>query len=92
MDIKQINSAIMFGQFTDVELNSVLDALKFARGVLANQNKRALRLGSKVKWNSPKQGCVVEGTVLKLATKYATVSENGRMMQWKVPMNMLEVA
>lgn len=92
MDIKQINSAIMFGSLTNTELDSIIDAVKFTRSVLANQNKRTLRLGARVRWNSPKQGRTVEGTVLKIATKFATVSENGRMMQWKVPMNMLEVA
>lgn len=91
MDIKQVNSAIMFGSFTNTELDSIIDAVKFSRSVLANQNKRSLRLGAKVRWNSSKQGRVVEGTVLKIAQKFATVSENGRMMQWKVPMNMLEV-
>lgn len=91
MDIKQVNSAIMFGSFTNTELDSIIDAVKFSRSVLTNQNKRSLRLGAKVRWNSSKQGRVVEGTVLKIAQKFATVSENGRMMQWKVPMNMLEV-
>jgi hypothetical protein len=39
--IQQINSAIMFGNLSNVELESVISAVKFARASLAKQNKRA---------------------------------------------------
>ncbi len=38
--IQQINSAIMFGNLSNVELESVISAVKFARASLAKQNKR----------------------------------------------------
>jgi hypothetical protein len=91
MDIKQINSAIMFGSLTDVELNSIIDAVKFRRATLQRTVRYVLRNGQRVRWNSTKQGRVVEGTVIKVAQKFATVAEIGRMASWKVPMNMLEV-
>ena len=89
MDIKQINSAIMFGTWTDVELSSMIDAIKFSRASLQKSVKRSLSIGSTVKYNSPKQGRWVQGEITKIAQKYATVRTGGQL--WKVPMNMLEV-
>lgn len=88
MDIKQINSAIMFGTWTDTELSSMIDAIKFARAGLQKQNIRALRLGSSVRWTSPKNPRGEEGTVEKIALKYVTVKTNSGM-RWRVPANML---
>ena len=88
MDIKQINSAIMFGAWTDTELTSMIDAVKFARAGLQKQVKRQLSIGATVRYNSHKQGRVVQGEITKIAQKYATVRTNGQL--WKVPMNMLE--
>ena len=90
MDIKQINSAIMFGTWTDTELSSMIDAIKFARAGLQKQNIRAMRLGSTVKWHSTKRGVDATGKVEKIALKYVTVRDQGNML-WKVPANMLEV-
>ena len=89
MDIKQINSAIMFNTWTDTELSSMIDAIKFARAGLVKQTKRALKVGTDVKFHSTKRGIDVTGKVTKVAQKYATVSTAQGL--WKVPMNMLEV-
>lgn len=91
MDVKQINSVIMFGTLSDVELNSIVDAIKFRRASMQRQARYTLRVGSAVTWHSPKQGMRVKGTVEKIATKYVTVRNTAGMM-WKVPMNMLEAA
>lgn len=90
MDIKQVNSAIMFGQWTDTELSSMIDAIKFARASLVKQTKRGLKVGTAVKFHSTKRGIDVTGTVTKVAQKYATVSTAQGL--WKVPMNMLQMA
>ena len=90
MDIKQVNSAIMFGQWTDTELSSMIDAIKFARASLVKQAKRGLKVGTAVKFHSTKRGIDVTGTVTKVAQKYATVSTAQGL--WKVPMNMLQMA
>jgi len=90
MNIQQVNSAIMFGQWSDTELLSMIDAVKFARASLAKVNKRQLTIGSSVRWTSPKNPSGVQGTVEKIAIKYVTV-KTASGYRWKVPANMLEV-
>jgi hypothetical protein len=90
MNIQQVNSAIMFGTWSDIELTSMIDAVKFARAGLQKQNIRAMRLGSTVRWTSPKNPRGEQGTVEKIALKYVTV-KTAQGMRWKVPANMLEV-
>lgn len=88
MDVKQINSAIMFGDLTNDELNSVIDAVKFRRASMQKQARYTLRVGSTVKFTSTKTGQRVQGSITKVAQKYATVSTAAGL--WRVPMNMLE--
>ncbi len=90
MDIKQVDSAIMFGNFTDVELTSIIDAVKFARSNLQRQVRRSLTLGSTVRWTSSKNPRGEQGTVEKIAIKYVTV-KTATGFRWRVPANMLEV-
>lgn len=90
MDIKQVNSAIMFGTWTDAELRSMIDAIKFAQAGLRRQVKCQLSVGSTVRWTSSKNPRGESGTVRKIATKFVTVQTPTGML-WKVPANMLEV-
>lgn len=90
MDINQVRSAIIAGNFTNDELNSIAEAIKFARAGLAKQAKCTLRLGTEVKWYSPKRSQYMSGKIDKIAQKYATVNTAAGM--WKVPLAMLEVA
>ncbi len=88
--IQEVNSAIMFGTWTDIELSSMIDAIKFNRASLAKQNKRQFTLGSVVKFTSTKNGMTYQGSVEKIAIKYVTVATpQGR---WRVPANMLTAA
>lgn len=89
MDIGAINSAIIRGSWTNLELESMIDAVKFARSRLAQTVKFQVRAGTKVRFHSSKRNMTVEGTVTKMAQKYATVQTNAGL--WKVPANMLEV-
>lgn len=90
LTIKEINQAIMYGKFTNDELTSIIDAVKWNRSQLTKQVKRSLMLGDNVNFNSAKQGRNVTGVVTKIAIKYVTVrTANGL---WRVPANMLEVA
>lgn len=91
LTIREINSAIMQNNLTVDELNSVVDAVKFARAQLAKTNKRAMTIGCTVRFTHPKTGRVHTGIVKKIKIKNITVLENG-MMNWNVPANMLEVA
>lgn len=87
MNIQQINSAIMFGAWTNTELSSMIDAVKFARANLTQQTKRALRVGDNVNFTSTRTGQNVTGIVTKIAIKYVTVKTAQGL--WKVPANML---
>ena len=87
MDIKQVNSAIMFGDWTNVELQSIIDAVKWNRANLAKQIKRSISVGDNVEFTSSKTGRLTRGHVTKIAIKYVTV--NTGMGMWRVPANML---
>ena len=86
-EIQQINSAIMFGTWSDTELSSMIDAVKFARSNLIKQNKRALTLGSQVRFTSNRNGVTYTGAVEKIAQKFVTVNTGSQ--RWRVPANML---
>jgi small-conductance mechanosensitive channel len=87
MDIKQVNSAIMFGTWSDIELRSMIDAVKWNRAQLTQQTKRSLRIGDNVNFTSSKTGLNVTGVVTKIAIKYVTVKTVNGL--WRVPANML---
>lgn len=87
MDVKQINQAIMFGDFTNVELMSMIDAVKWKRATLAKLTKASLALGDTVEFTSSKTGMTMTGFVTKIAIKYVTVKTLGGL--WRVPANML---
>jgi hypothetical protein len=89
MKITDINVAILQGGFTNDQLTSIIDSVKFARARLTEQNKRNLRIGSSVQFTSSKTGRTMQGTVNKIAIKFVTVATQQGL--WKVPANMLEV-
>ena len=90
MDIRQVNQAIMFGQFTNTELSSIIDAVKWARASLSKSVKNQLSIGDQVQFTSSKNGMTYTGSVSKIAIKYVTVKTT--MGLWKVPASMLEAA
>ena len=90
MDAKQITSAIISNTWTNEELNTMVEAIRFARSGLTKTVARTLQVGTRVRYESSRQGCMVDGEITKVALKYATVRSNGQL--WKVPMNMLTVA
>ena len=89
MSIQSINTEIIAGNFTNEQLSSIIDAVKFARARLTDATKRTLRLGGSVKFTSSKTGVTYTGTVDKIAIKFVTVRTSAGL--WKVPANMLEV-
>jgi hypothetical protein len=88
MDIKAINTAILHGNFTNDQLISIIDAVKYARAQLTQKTKRSLMLGDTVRFHSVKRGVTMQGTVNKIAIKYVTVATQQGL--WRVPANMLE--
>lgn len=89
MDIKQINTAIITGKWSNEDLSSMIDAVKFARAQLTKQSIRGLTLKSNVEFTSHKTGRTMRGFVQKIAQKYVTVDTG--MGLWRVPANMLRV-
>lgn len=89
MSIQTVNAEILAGNFTNLQLGSIIDAVKFARARLAEQNKRSITLGSKVQFTSSKTGQTMIGDVTKIAIKYVTVRTASGL--WRVPASMLTV-
>ena len=87
MNITQINTAILQGVWTNDQLTSMIDAVKFARARLTEQSKRNLAIGDTVNFNSSKLGQNVTGVVTKIAIKFVTVKT--ATGAWRVPANML---
>lgn len=87
MNIQTINTAIINGGWSNADLNSMIDAVKFARKRLAERSKASLMLGDAVNFTSTKTGRNITGTVVKIAIKYVTVRTLEGL--WRVPANML---
>ena len=85
--VQEINQAIMFGDLSNTELMSVIDAVKWKRATLAKLTKASLMLGDNVNFTSTKTGLNVTGVVTKIAIKYVTVKTVNGL--WRVPANML---
>ena len=91
MTLQEINRAIIAGTFSNEDLNTIGDAIKFARNQLGQKNKYSLRTGSLVKFTSSKTGVTILGTVEKVNRKFVVVRENGKAFgNWRVPASMLE--
>ena len=88
--IKEVNTAIMFGDWTNTELMSMIDAVKWRRATLAKLTKASLTVGDTVSFTSNKTGMDMSGVVTKIAIKYVTVKTATGL--WRVPANMLERA
>ena len=87
MNISQVNGAIIQGGFSNTELSSIIDAVKFARSRLTQTIKWTLKVGDNVNFTQTKTGRNVTGVVMKVAIKYVTVKTAQGL--WRVPANML---
>ena len=90
LSIQDVNSAIMFGSFTNEQLNSIATAIKYRRAQVAKENKRSIMLGDVVKFVNPRSGRTHQGNVVKINIKNVKVKEG--FTTWNVPANMLTVA
>lgn len=90
MNISEINGAIMNGNWTNDHINSMVAAIKYARGKLVNKAISATEVGSDVKFVSSRTGRYEYGKVVKVARKYINVRVGNTT--WRVPGNMLEAA
>jgi hypothetical protein len=87
LTIQDINGAIMSQSWTNTQLASMIDSVKYARSRLTQQTKASLMCGDTVKFTSTKNGMTYTGTVTKIAIKYVTVRTP--LGAWRVPANML---
>lgn len=87
--ISEINQAIMFGSFTNDQLLSILQAVKYARGRLTKQTIYSTKLGDQVKF-AGRSGRTEVGVVTKVAKKFITVRCG--MTSWRVPASILQRA
>ena len=88
--INQVTHAIMFGDFTNEQLNAITQAMKYRRAQLSKEAKRSMAPGVAVKFYHPKQGRDITGTVNRIKQKYVLVdTAQGR---YNVPANLLETA
>jgi len=88
-EIQELNTKIAFGSWTNDELNTMVEAVKYARTKLGKSNMSALQIGDNVNWDSAKSGKNSTGVVIKIAKKYVTVKSVTGL--WRVPANMLTI-
>lgn len=87
-NIEDIVRAIKHGEFTNDELNTIGQAVKFARAQLVHEVKREIFPGATVYFRD-RSGSRIVGQVDSVKIKNAVVSTaNGR---YRVPCNMLEM-
>ena len=89
MDINTVTRSIMFGDWTNKEINDMIEAIKYARTRLATQTKNSISVGSAVKFTD-RSGKTYQGTVTKIMQKNAVVKT--MYGNYRVPANMLEQA
>lgn len=90
ISIQDINSAIISGNFSNDQLNSISSAVKYARSQLINTKRREFRRGYAVKFTSSRTGQVIQGVVERVKVKNILVRTTQGL--WNVPANMLEAA
>ena len=90
MKIEDINTAIMRGNFTNDQLTSIGDAVRYARARITDGVKRDLYNGCEVTFKDSRTGLTVRGNVRKIAIKYVIVA-TPTGFQWRVPASMLTI-
>jgi phosphoribosylaminoimidazole carboxylase (NCAIR synthetase) len=87
MSIQTINAEILQGAFTNEQLDSIQDAVKFARSRIAQKNIFTFRTGANVQFTSNRNGQTYKGVVEKVGRKYIVVRT--AVGGYRVPANML---
>ncbi len=90
LTIQDVNSAIMYQDWTNDELMSMWQAVKYNRERLGKKKVWSMTLGAKVKFTNSKTGRVHTGVVTKIKQKKVIVKEG--FTNWNVPAAMLEEA
>ena len=88
--LQSINTEIIGSNFSDADLNSIQDAIKFRRAQLVRKNICTLAKGKLVKFTASRSGMVECGKVVKINRKFVIIDTGS--MKWRVPANMLSDA
>jgi hypothetical protein len=88
IDIVEIRAAIVSGRYSNDEINTIADAIRFARAQMTKQKTRAFRPGDAVQFTSNRNGMTYRGVVDKVKIKYVLVRTANTL--FNVPANMLE--
>lgn len=90
MTPREIERAIVTGDFTPAELETLAQAIKFQRNAISRSNTRKFSAGDTVKFANPRTGVRYQGTVNRIKQKYILVdTPEGR---YNVPASLLETA
>lgn len=89
MPAHQIASLIRNGDWSNDDLNTMAEAIRYRRAQVTKEVRRSLTPGATVKFHNSRRGGVTVGVVTKIATKFVTVNA-GTQGLWRVPANMLE--
>lgn len=89
MNVKQINAAILAGDFSMEELRAIWDTVKLANQRASMLKARNFMVGDKVSFGG-RDGRKYQGTVTKIAIKNLVV--NTPSGSYRVPANMLQAA
>lgn len=90
LNVDDIRNALIGGNFELSDLETIAQALKFARSQLAARQIRACVKGDQVRFTNPKTGAVFRGVVERVKIKNVIVlTPAGR---YNVPANLLEFA
>lgn len=90
MDFKDICTKVMFGNYSNEQLNELIEAIKYRRSRLTAEKKMNLFPGLHVQFKSTKTGNTITGVVEKVNRKYTIVKTSDG--SWRVPAVMLELA
>ena len=88
--INEVNAAITSGQFTNEQLVSIIDAVKFARAQLTKRTVFTVRSGDRVKFSNTRTRTVEVGEVVSVKRKFVHVRTSANL--WRVPASMITAA
>ena len=83
----EINRAILSGNWTHDELNSMRQAIQFVNAQLTRKNVGTMVIGTQVEFTNSRNHQKLQGRVEKVGRKFMMV--NTGTMLWRVPAAML---
>lgn len=90
MNSAELVYLIAHGTWSNEELNSFAEAIRYRRAQMQRAIRRTLQTGDSVKFTNSRNGRTYTGTVERVKIKNVIVRSSGQL--WNVPANMLEAA